>query len=77
MKMKLKYLKWSPVSSIVLAVTLGLFIWYLASGGTQNVSGFLGIMVLFIARGIMWAGWWMEKNQDLQEEIDFLRTQIK
>ena len=77
MKMKLIYLKWAPVSTIVLVVTIGLLVWYLASGGTQNVSGFLGIVVLFIARGIMWEGWYMEKNQALQEEIDFLTRELK
>ena len=77
MKMKIKYFKWSPVSSIVLAVTLGLFIWYMVSGATENFTGFLGIMVLFIARGIMWAGWWMEKNEALQDEVDWLTEELR
>ncbi len=77
MKMKLKYFKQSPVSTIVLLIMLGLFIWYVASGGKENFTGVLIIVVLFVARGIMWRGWDMEKNEELQREIDFLKTQIK
>jgi len=76
-RMKFKYFRQSPVSSIVLIVMLGFFIWYLASGGYENFTGVLGIVVLFIARGIMWEGWYMEKNQALQEEIDFLTRELK
>jgi len=76
-RMKFKYFRQSPVSSIVLIVMLGFFIWYLASGGYENFTGVLGIVVLFIARGIMWSGWWMEEIENKQKEIDFLKTQIR
>jgi len=75
--MRMIYFKWSPVSTIVLIVTIGLLAYYIISKGTVNVSGFLGIMMLFIARGIMWEGWYMEKNQELQDKIDFLQTQVR
>jgi len=72
--MKLKYFKWSPISTIVLIVTLGLFIWYLIT--RINLTGFLAIIVLFIARGIMWTGWDKEEIIRLNKEIDFLKKQI-
>ena len=77
MKMKLKYFKQSPVSTIVLLIMLGFFIWYVASGGKENFTGALIIVVLFVARGIMWSGWWMEKNEELQREINFLQLELK
>jgi len=73
--MKLIYLKWSPVSTIILIVTIVIFIWYILSKGKINFTGYLGIIILFIARGIMWQGWWMEKNKALQDEINSLKKQ--
>jgi len=78
MKMKLKYFKWSPVGTIVLICNIGFLVAFIVSEGTFcKAAGFLGITMLFIARGIMWSGWWMEKNQALQEEIDELNLDLK
>ena len=73
--MRLIYFKWSPASTIILIVTLVIFIWYILSKGKINFTGYLVIIILFIARGIMWQGWWMEKNKALQDEINLLKTQ--
>jgi len=72
--MKLKYFKWSPISTIVLIVTLGLFVWYLIT--RINLTGYLVIIVLFIACGIMWTGWDKEEIIKLNKEIEFLKKQI-
>ena len=74
--MKLIYFKWQPMNTIVLIVTLGLFIAYFASGFKLNFTGYLGIIILFIARWIMWTGWDKQEIIRLNKEIEFLKTQI-
>ena len=72
--MKLKYFKWSPISTCILVITIILLVWYLIT--EINLTGFLGIIVLFVARGIMWTGFDKEEIIKLNKEIEFLKKQI-
>jgi len=77
--MKLIYFKWQPINTIVLIVTIILFIVWLISAMKGNpihhIAGFLGILILFIARWIMWTGWDKQEIIRLNKEIEFLKTQ--
>jgi len=75
--MKLKYFIWQPVNTIVLIITIIMFIWWLVTAiqgnPNHNIAGFLGILVLFIAHKIMWIGMDIEEINRLHDEINTLK----
>jgi hypothetical protein len=67
----LKYLKLDIVSTLMMLVFIGLFILHLIKGIDVSLS--LLLAILFIFRGIMWQGQYVDRIRELEEENESIR----
>lgn len=70
--MKLRYFLLDTVSTVFLLITLVLAIGYTL--GLLTAGYWLFACVLFILRGIMWQGWYVDKIREM--EIDKLNGKL-
>jgi uncharacterized membrane protein YiaA len=73
-----RYFKLDMVSTLFLCVTIFLFV-YLLSNGTDkdNVGYWLGAVIIFIFRGIIWQGAYVDRIRDLESQIELTNKLFK
>jgi len=75
MKKLFRYFKLDMVSVIFLAVTIGLLVYHFV--GNADVSPFLALVALFIFRGIMWQGQYVDRIRQQEKIIEELEMEKK
>ena len=65
-----RYFKMDMASTIFLGITIFLFVYLIAKGNEyENVGYWLGAVIIFVFRGIIWQGGYVDRIRELEDEV--------